>query len=49
MHDQELDKIFENNSHNKDIENLLINCMRSNCEQIRIDAYTQMTKIVTVI
>ena len=45
IHDQEFDVISANN---KDIENLLCECMRNSCEQIRIDTYTQMAKIVTV-
>jgi hypothetical protein len=49
VHDEEIDKILENkNSRCIEVESLLVDCLRSNCEQIRIDAYSQITKIVTV-
>ncbi len=48
MQEEDSDKILGNNDHNKKTESLLCDCMRSNCDQIRIDTYAQMAKIVTV-
>ena len=48
LKEQDFDKILDNSSQYKEIEDLLCDCMKSNCEQIRIDTYEQIKKITTV-